>query len=181
MRTNKSQKESTILTNDPSICAWGYAVISMDEEILEANCIKTESGGKKMRIRKGDDSIRRINEITSELIRVIKEHNVVFIISELPHGSQSASAAVMIGMVTGIMQTIADCFDIGIEWYSEGDSKHSLLGKRSATKGETIKAVKKLYDVPWFNVGYRDEAIADAMSIYYLARKSSGTLKALLK
>jgi Holliday junction resolvasome RuvABC endonuclease subunit len=173
------EKTQTILVNDPSITAWGYAVVSLHnkKEIIEVGCIKTSSESKSRRIRKGDDRVRRIQEINDALISLIKKHNVVFMLSELPHGSQNASAAVMIGIVTGIAQTLSACFNIGIEWYSEGDVKKNLLGKRSATKNEVKEEIKKYYDIEWTNVGYKDEAIADAVAIYDLAIKTSPTLQ----
>lgn len=169
-----------ILTNDPSITAWGYAVIETEVshfKVVEADCLKTSPEQKKRRIRKGDDTTRRVSEINQHLLEIIRKYNVDYILSELPHGSQNASAAVMIGIVTGVAQTLADCLDIGIEWYSEMDSKKCLLNKRSATKDEMIKAVKSKYLVPWKGVKYKDEAIADAMAIYHVAKYQSSTLR----
>jgi Holliday junction resolvasome RuvABC endonuclease subunit len=147
---------------------------------LDCGCIKTAPDHKKKRIRKSDDSIRRVSEINNILLTLIIKHDVDFILSEAPHGSQNASAAVMIGMVTGMLQTIADCLQIPIEWYSEGDSKKVLLGKKSATKQETINRIKDHFPgLPWKKAKYANEAIADAMSIYYTALTLSSTLKLL--
>jgi Holliday junction resolvasome RuvABC endonuclease subunit len=171
-------KNIHILANDPSVCAWGYSVLDQNGNIVDQGCIKTVGGGKKMRIRKGDDTIRRIREINQRLITVIKKYNVEYLLSELPHGSQNASAAVTQGVVSGIMQTISDCMEIGIEWYSEGDSKKCLLGKTSAEKKETIDAISKLYGTKWKSgIKYIDEAIADSLSIHYVASKQSSALK----
>ncbi len=170
----------TIMTHDPSICAWGVVIIDYSGNIIYAECIKTEgTPAKKRRIRKGDDDVRRMTEIIDFLLSLIEKYNVQFMFTELPHGSQNAAAAKMIGAVSGIVQTISQCMKIGVEWYSEGDSKHHLLGKRSAVKKETINAIKKLYNVPWTNIGFRDEAIADAISIYHLALMESPVLKML--
>jgi Holliday junction resolvasome RuvABC endonuclease subunit len=166
------------LTNDPSITAWGYAVIRNDQ-IITCGCIKTKPDNKKKRIRKSDDTIRRISEINKLLLTAITDYDVDYILSEAPHGSQNANAAVMIGMVTGMLQTVADCKNIPIEWYSEGDSKKVLLGKISASKEETINAIKKHYIVPWTKVKYYNEAVADAISIYHAAITLSPTLKLL--
>lgn len=168
-----------ILTNDPSMTAWGWGILSFDGRIVELGCVKTKTEGKKRRIRKGDETTARISEINKILLELIHKYNVTYILSELPHGSQNAAAAVMIGAVAGMAQTIADTLEIGIEWYSEGDSKKCLLGKISATKQETIDAIDELYDVPWTNTKYKDEAIADALSIHYCATKQSSTLKFL--
>jgi Holliday junction resolvasome RuvABC endonuclease subunit len=179
---NRCQRRSVILSNDPSITAWGWVVIDVEDQVcLEAGCIKTQPNHKKLRIRKGDDTVRRISEINSELLSLFKKYEVKYILSELPHGSQSAVSAVMLGIVTGIMQTISDAKNIGIEWYSEADSKLCILGKRSATKDEMIAAIDKVYSMPWTNVGYKDEAMADAMAVYHVAYKQSDVIKFLIK
>lgn len=176
-RTTKLNHKPVILTNDPSITAWGYAVVNHKGEIIECGCIKTEPQQKKRRIRKGDDSVRRISEIVQALLRVIKDYEVNLLLSELPHGSQNASAAVMVGVVTGIIQTLSDSLEIPVEWYSEQDTKKTCLGKKSATKDEMIQAIAKLYDVPWTKVKYRDEAIADAIAVYHTATKQSDIIQ----
>lgn len=169
-------KPLTILTNDPSLTAWGWAVIR-DKKIIDMDCIKTAPEQKKRRIRKGDDNTRRVSEIVQKLLLIIDAYKVNYILSELPHGSQNANAAVMIGMTVGIIQTMADCKDLPVEWYSEMDAKKCLLGKRSATKQETIDAINKQYSVPWFKIKYKDEAVADALAIHYVACRQSNVLK----
>jgi len=176
-RTKPSGRELIILTNDPSITAWGFAVINSKSEILEMGCIKTAPEQKKRRIRKSDDTTRRISEINQRLIGVINDYHVNYMLSELPHGSQNASAAVMIGITTGIGQTLSDTLEIPIEWYSESDAKKAVLHKMSATKTEMLKAIDKLYTVLWTKTKYIDEAVADAIAIHYVAKLNSPTLK----
>ena len=181
-RTNQTKTKSiqgTILSNDPSMTAWGYSVLDWNGNILDVGCIKTEPGKRKHRIRKGDSTVHRISEINQVLLSVIKTYHVMYILSELPHGSQNSSAAVMIGVVTGISQTISDFTDIGIEWYSENDVKQCLFGRRSVTKQEMVKKIGTLYHVPWTGVKYKDEAIADSLAIHYTAVQMSSTLKLL--
>lgn len=173
----RTTKPLVILTNDPSITAWGYAVITSQESVLDVGCIKTEAQHKVRRIRKGDDTARRICEINQHLLRIIDMFHVDYLLSELPHGSQSASAAVMIGITTGVAQTLSDALKIPIEWYSEGDAKKHLLGRISASKDEIRKEINKLYNVPWTGVKYKDEAIADAMAVYNAATFESSFLK----
>jgi len=172
-----TNKYGTILTNDPGITAWGYAVLDWKGKVLTAGCIKTEPSPKKLRIRKGDSTVRRVHEINQVLLRRIKEYNVSYILSELPHGSQSANAAMMIGIVTGIIQTISNTLDIGVEWYSENDAKKCLFSRKSVTKQAMINKIDSLYEVPWMGVKYKDEAIADALSIHYAALQMSSVLK----
>jgi len=172
----KRTRKPLILTHDPSTTAWGWAVMYGDA-IVACGCIKTEPKAKALRIRKGDDRCRRANEISEELKRIIEQYGVSYMISEQPHGSQNAQAAVMMGMCLGILQNISVFGNIGLEWYSEGDSKMSLLRKRSAAKGETIAAIDKLYTVEWAGKKYIDEAVADAISIHYCAKKESPFMK----
>jgi Holliday junction resolvasome RuvABC endonuclease subunit len=174
----RMNKHLTVLTNDPSFTAWGFAVIK-DNKIIETGCVKTAPENKKTRIRKSDDTVRRISEINKILLELIRKHNVDFILSEAPHGSQNASAATMIGIVAGMVQTISDTLEIPVEWYSEMDSKKFVLGKKSAVKSEMIDAITKLYDVPWKKVKYHDEAVADAIAVYHTAVGLSPTLKLL--
>jgi Holliday junction resolvasome RuvABC endonuclease subunit len=174
-------KRLTILTNDPSITAWGWAVIR-NGYILDSGCIKTAPENKKRRIRKSDDTSRRASEIVQIILKLIKHHEVDYILTEAPHGSQNANAAMMIGLVCGINVTIAECLEIGIEFYSEADSKKCALGKISATKGEMVEAMMKIYGDLWVHgIKYIDEAIADALAVYNVASKNSPTIKLLKK
>ena len=167
-----------ILTNDPSFTAWGWAVIDgKTSEILETGCIKTKTEGKKRRIRKGDENVQRTGEIDQVLLDLIKTYHISYILTELPHGSQNASGAVMIGIVIGVLKMVSDALDIGIEWYSEGDAKKCALGRISSTKQEMIDAMDKIYEISWTGKKYIDEAVADAIAIYNVAMKESSTLK----
>lgn len=172
------KRHLTILANDPSLTGWGYVVVKNDK-VLFGGCIKTEPEHKKQRIRKTDDSLRRIHDINTVLLQVIRTYNVGYIVSEIPHGSQTSSGAVMVGTVHGIVQTIADCLDLPLETYSEQESKKTVLGKKTATKTEMVNAIGNVYDMPYVGVKYKDEAIADAMAIYHTAVKLSPTLKLL--
>lgn len=167
---------SKILACDPSITAFGWAVME-GSEIIECGCIKTAPLTKKQNIRKGDDRCRRITEVNSVLLGLIDKYDIKYIVSEQPHGSQSAVAAIMIGIVLGIIQTIADTKGIGVEWYLEGDCKENLLGKRSATKAEGINAVKRLYRYRLRGINYFDEAVCDALAVYFYGQRYSSVLK----
>ncbi len=167
-----------ILTNDPSFTAWGWAVLTSDEKILKTGCIKTAPEHKKRRIRAGDDRVRRTTDLVQTLYKIIDLYGVNYILCELPHGSQNASAAVMMGIVVGIVTTIGELLDIPVEYYSEQDAKKALLGKNSATKDETQVAIANHYKL-WRAAGtkYIDEAVADALAIHYVAARQSPMLK----
>ena len=175
----RTNPQKTILANDPSIRAWGWAVLDTQGNLIDHGCIKTEPCNKKLKIRKGDDRTRRIDEIYQKLLEVIEKHNVVYIVTEQPHGSQNSSAAVMIGITLTILQSFSSLLKIGVEWYSENDSKRSALGKGSGSKDEMINRMNEVYDVDWAEVKYVDEAVADALAIHYIAMKESAMLKLL--
>lgn len=181
-RTKEPNRPFQVLTNDPSLTAWGWAVLDSSGRVLQSGCIKTQPEQKKRRIRKGDDTMRRINEINTVLKKIVEGYQVNYILAELPHGSQNASAARMIGMVGGMLQTISDWNDIAIEWYSEADAKKAALGKISATKQEMIDAMNEKYGgyagQAWqTGIKYKDEAIADALAIHNAAMQQSPYLK----
>jgi Holliday junction resolvasome RuvABC endonuclease subunit len=180
-RTKQSTSKRLVLANDPSMTAWGWVVIDPTENtVVDCGTIKTETIGKKMRIRKGDDRVRRIQEINVALRNVLDKYNVSLIVSELPHGSQSAVAAIMIGVTTGIMQTIGACHGIPVEWFSEGDAKMAIAQKRTVEKDEMVTIVAGFYpDVKWTGVKWRDQAVADALAVYYVAWRQSTALKML--
>jgi Holliday junction resolvasome RuvABC endonuclease subunit len=170
-----------VLTNDPSIKAWGWAVVDpLDNSIIDCGGIHTENSPKTNRVRKGDDRVRRIQEINFKLLEIIKKYNIKLLLSELPHGSQSAVAAVMIGVVTGITQTIGDTLNIPVEWFSEGDAKLAVANRRSVEKDHMVAIIENLYtDVPWKKTKWENQAIADALAVMYVARKQSALLKML--
>lgn len=178
-KTIKNKKESFhVISFDPSLTAWGWVVMDgEDNRVLDCGCIKTEPLHKKLRTRVGDDRIRRINELNQQLLKVIRSWNVRYIVSEQPHGSQSAVSAIMVGITLGIGQTLSDTLNMGIEWYSEGDAKKALSNRKNLSKQQTIEEIKKLYDVPFTGTKYKDEAVADAIAVYNVAKQQSSFLK----
>lgn len=177
-RTKPKPNKFTVLALDPSLRGFGYTVLQ-DKTILKAGCIKTEPSGKKSRIRKGDDRMRRVSEINHVLKSLNDKYHINYIVAELPHGSQSAVSATAIALASAIVQTMADFLEIGLEWYSEGDAKKCVLGKQSAAKEEMINKINSLYNVSWKDVKYIDEAVADSLAIHYVASKYSPVLKAM--
>lgn len=172
VRRTKKREGLVILTNDPSLTAWGYAIIYNDK-IMKGGCIETEPKAKVNRIRKGDDRVRRIHEINIELLSIIRDYGVNLIISELPHGSQNAAAAAMVGMAADKVQTIGDCLDIPVEWYSENDAKKHIFGKQSISKQDMVDKIDELYTVTWLGSKKRNSGLADAIAIYHVAKDYS--------
>ena len=172
--------KGNILANDPSMTAWGWVVIDWQGQVKDSGCIKTKPEAKKKRIRKGDDNVRRTGEIVYKLKTIIEKYDVNYLLTELPHGSQSYNGATMIGRTEGIMESISQLLEIGIEWYSENDAKKFLFGKKAVSKQETIDKVRKIMGndmLLWTKTQYINEAIADALAIYLVAKNQSSALK----
>ena len=87
----------------------------------------------------------------------------------------------MIGVVTGIVQTMVEVLDIPVEWYSEQDSKSFVLGKKAATKTQMVDAMYSRFNLPKDKPKYIKEAVADALAIYCVAYSQSPTLKMMSK
>lgn len=170
-------QDPNFLTIDPSFTACGWAVVSKADIVIASGCIKTEPEHKKKRIRVSDDRVARATVITQKLRSVIQTYNVQFILCEAPHGSQNASAAVMIGAVLGITVGISVCMNIPIEYYSEQDAKKAVLGKKAASKNEMVLEIHKLYNTKLTGTKYIDEAVADALAVHYVATQQSTVLK----
>ncbi len=175
-RTKNKNSGFNVLCMDPSLRAFGFTVVCKNK-VLFSGCIKTVPNHKKLRIRVGDDYTRRISEINQILADVIKKYKISYFVAELPHGSQSSDSAISLGLMTGIIQSMSDYLDIGLEWYSEGDAKKAALGKQSATKQEMINKMSQKYRVEWPSAKYKKEAIADALAIHYVANRNSHVLK----
>jgi len=172
-----AKNKHRIITIDPSLTGFGFVVIGKGEKILKTGVVKTKPADKKLRVRKGDDTVRRVREISNALLHTIQKYEIALIVSEQPHGSQSAVSMKMVGLMLGLIENMSVCLNIPIEWYLEGECKKTLLGKRSAGKGEIIDKVKELYRVNWYNTKYKDEAIADAIAVYHHAKHYSQIIK----
>jgi Holliday junction resolvasome RuvABC endonuclease subunit len=178
-RNTRHRKPRNILTNDPSLTAWGWAVVTTDGFVLCADCIKTEPSPAVKKLRKADDRVRRIGELARELKRIIDRYKVVYIISELPHGSQNASAAFALGACAAVVQTISEWSGLGVEWYSEADAKKAVSGKRSVAKEDMVTLMEEKYNTTLFGVKWKDQGVADALAVHYVAMQESPTLKFL--
>lgn len=171
-----TQPKPCILTCDPSFTAWGWVVLQGKIPIAQG-VIVTKPDNKKRKIRASDDNARRVREIIQQLDKIIEKYGVSYIVSEMPHGSQNYKGAVMIGVVSGILEGFNVLRNIPVEWFLENDAKRALFGRLSASKTEVKRAVSDLYEVHWTGVKYADEAIADALAIFYAAECTSPTIK----
>lgn len=134
---------------DPAICNFGIALAKVDIdtleiEVVDLKLITTERENKKQ-VRKSSDDVRRARAIYEEVTEYTKDTTIIF--AEVPTGSQSASAAKLLGIATGVLACIAG--DQLIE-VSPTEVKLASVGTKTASKEEMIAwAVAKYPDAPW--------------------------------
>jgi Holliday junction resolvasome RuvABC endonuclease subunit len=154
-----------ILTLDVAFANCGFAVIK-DGRVIDFGTIVTEKDKRKS-VKVSDDYASRCTKFAAELKAIIQEHKIKAVVGELPSGSQSAVAAKMLGGATGVVVAVTTCFDLPVEWISEGDSKKAALGKRTAKKEEVMDWARNVfpgYSFPKTKKGF--EHIADALMAY---------------
>jgi len=176
-------KDKCVLCIDPSFAALGYAVIEpRGDYIIASGCIKTVSKRNVRKERAGDDRVRRIRIINTGLNALLDRYNIIHIVSDLPYGSQHASSAWALGCVVGLVQTIADCWKLSIDWYYEKEAKEYIRVPRNASKEVIGNKMKKRYGggEGWMTgVKSTDQAVADALLAYTLATHASPVVQLL--
>jgi len=154
-----------ILALDIAFANLGWVVFDKGEPVAWG-VISTEPT-KKKNVMVSDDYAGRCMDYSSQLITVIQRYKPKGIVGELPHGSQSASSAKLLGGAVGIVCAVATMHGMPCEWISEGDSKKASLGVRAAKKEMTMDWARSRYpDKQWPKTKGVFEHIADALMAY---------------
>lgn len=160
-------------------------------EPVEVKVIETvpDAKGKKRFTYKSEEDISRCRVISTHIIRTLAENpGIQAVAAEIPTGSQSARAAKTLGMATGIIATLADCYPtLPFVWVFPNDWHRFLFNKLNPTKKEVINWVDLNWkDFDWpkkaTGVGIKkgdQEHAADAMGT--LAFFMEGNLARMLK
>lgn len=145
----------TVLSLDPSYNATGWAVLSYDAsanritQVVACGWIETRRD-KKTPVTFND--IQRIYTIAGALNSLLDEYTPDVVCSEIPLGSQSASAAKSLGIAKGIVTSICCVRGATARYINPLAVKLAVCGKRNAEKSEVILAVeKKLKEVKKLN------------------------------
>lgn len=159
-----------IFYGDPSLCAYGYAVLDNKGKILEKGCIRTSSA---------ETDETRAGKIGQELTRLVSDYNVGKANFEKSIGSKSYSAAKALALVQGLTIGVLQAFDVPFQTFSACDIKQGLVGKRDAEKQEVLDVVVKL--CPLFEVALKDIknktdrfAVSDSLAIYAFLKVNHG-------
>lgn len=158
-----------VLAIDPSIRETGYVVV-IDNEIVEAECIKTKSGEFDSKIR---DRIRRLMKIGFHLHDVINTFDIDTICTEQVGGSRSASGVWSLAGSTAVVSTLIVVHDLTHYWYNKFTINDLLFDKRSVDKDEMVTRMESEFDGDfWPEHKYQVEAVSDALSVYYTWKRT---------
>ena len=109
--------------------------------------VQTEKS-KSKQVRVSSDDVRRAQEIAEALRRPLLDASFFF--SEIPTGAQSARAAKLLGMATGIIACSNVYLDRPLIEVSPTEVKLASVGKKTASKDEMVEwAVAKYPDLNW--------------------------------
>lgn len=159
-----------ILYSDPSLCAYGYAVLDGRGKILEGGCIRTLAT---------DTDETRAGKIGQELTRIVSDYNVGKANFEKSVGAKSYNAAKALALVQGLTIGVLQAFDVPFQTFAACDIKQGLVGKRDAEKQEVLDVVVKL--CPLFEAslkGIKNKtdrfAVSDSLAIYAFLKVNHG-------
>jgi Holliday junction resolvasome RuvABC endonuclease subunit len=173
----------------------GLVVAELDEghalgfKPVHVECMRTKSEGKKRRFTyKAEEDMFACQQIGRKIESLIWEHEVAAVAAEIPTGSQSARAAKLLGLSTGIISTIAIYEkEVMFDWVFPNDWHKHLFNKTAVTKQEAIDWVDGNWsDFAWptknskgdINEGLQ-EHLADAMGV--LAYFQTGNTAKMLR
>lgn len=160
---------------DPSIAAFGYAVLQRSPEHFD--CI--DIGTWRTRIDGDDgklaDRARRVRELGMQLIALLEEHEPIeaVYVEGLALGMKtSRSTAQTLGRVRGLVEGICLVRGLEIAEVSPQTLKQVAAGNRSASKEEVARAVKQHYaaHATW-NV---DDNATDALAVAHVGAYRHG-------
>ena len=164
---------------DPAFTNWGTAWDTINTETLEIKILKlhltTTSPEKKAKVRKSSDRLLRAQILSNHLKEACVKQQVIF--SEIPTGSQSAVAAMGLGIAVGVLSSAP----IPVIQVTPNDTKMCAVGKRTASKNEMINwAYEKYPDVNWITKRRKgvlqltnaNEHLADAIAVIYAGIQS---------
>lgn len=165
-------KKNLLLSLDPSKTCTGYVVYDPDEnKIVDSGTYAIEPEKHK---RKTDQYVEEAGLYTNFLLDLFLKWGFNYIITEYPHGSQSATASRALSMVNSIISAFSHLilFKAPIT-YLESDAKIGYFDRSQVSKEETREAMHKEY--PDYKpakrgskvVKYKDEAISDALLILH--------------
>ncbi|MFP8488761.1 hypothetical protein ACKGJO_06625 [Gracilimonas sp. Q87] len=166
-----------ILILDPSKSATGWVVYDdIEETIIAYGTFKCEiSKRQKKELKKTTERNAVEMYLYSRFLEdVCDRYQIEKVVSEQPHGSQSAKASWALSMVVSII-TAFSVYKLGQAptFYLESTCKKSFFDVRFVDKIQTREAMNEMWRSEGYKpethhgkvVGYKDEAVSDALLV----------------
>lgn len=180
-----------VLAIDPGLAHMGWALMRMDGRSLvpeKAGCFVTKKDTRKTLLAR-EDVVRRGLELSGDLLEIIggREDSIVAVCSEGVSQVRNASANGKLLMSWGLITFMARYLSVQLFQIAPMDVKMYIAGKKTASKDDVIKAVKRVtvgkpeFDELWATTKSSDhEHIADAIAVG-LAAAQRPEIQALMR
>ena len=166
-------------------------------EFLDARYIETIKATKASKTRVDSDNIRRVQELTSQILDFIGPLQSIFIAAEFPTaGSQNALAAYAFGLGTGMLASLLYCHSFPFEHVTPDEVKIIATGRRQGINKLDVesglnvimlqnnirfngKVLSRYLDDKWKAKDKR-EHVADSVAVAWWTYKNSNNFKAFI-
>jgi Holliday junction resolvasome RuvABC endonuclease subunit len=175
-----------ILTLDPSIAAFGWAVVNeKDNTIVQCGCFMPDKKQTVSRSKMKNKLIDGYNQdtliigtIAKQLASIISDRKITVIYTEAPIGSQSFRAADALSMCKATVMTVAALNNCIIVPVSPLAVKKGVIGDNHATKEELLEKLPNYYsNIASFFLNtlpkVKKHAISDALAVYASTLKTN--------
>lgn len=166
-------RKNLVLSLDPSKSCTGYVLWDLEENtIVDTGTFQIETQGK---FRLKTEKYAEETNLYAQFFRdLFEKWQFGVIVTEYPHGSQSATASRALAMVNAVILTFSQLvLDTPAITYLETHTKRAYFGRGDVSKDEVREAMKKEfpdYEPPTRGhkvTRYRDEAICDALLVLH--------------
>lgn len=164
-----------VLALDVGFASMGWAVADRTGRPVATGTIVTKKSDRKGSIRVADDQARRAAEMFRRLAGLAESWALSGVVAELPHGG-AKSARAMASMAAGsaLAAAFAEAHKLPVEWYTPGDCKVALIGRRNASKEEIEARVRAFFpEVVWPTTKAMREHAVDAAAVLVAAREGN--------
>lgn len=165
-----------VLGIDPGFSSLGWSVwVATKQDLDPALCgvIKTEKAQRKVQLRASEDNIQRAQSIYNELDDIINNKAIRLICTETMSWPRNAGVVAKMGIVWGVISSVACRYGIPIIQASPVDIKLAMTQDKKASKEKMIEWVKMVFpNLEFPKQETLHEHCADAVAAVWACRHS---------
>jgi crossover junction endodeoxyribonuclease RuvC len=165
-----------VLGVDPGFSSLGWAVVEATKLQIEAKTcgvIKTEKATKKVQLRSSEDNIQRAQSIYNQLDDLINNRAITLICTETMSWPRNAGVVAKMGIVWGVISSVACRYGIPILQASPMDIKRMMTQDGKASKEKMVTWVQMVFPTLVFPTQTTlHEHCADAVAAVWACRHS---------